>query len=175
LALLATMLAVPPARAAEDSLEYPVKASLLLNFAKFVEWPSGSAQAESRTVAICVLGADPFGGALDAIAEGRTAGGRPIEVRRYRQVEGIEDCHVLFIASSEEARMVRVLARIHESPVLTVGEAPDFAERGGVIRLSVEDNRARFSVNLGPTEASRLKLSSKLLSVARSVRMRTSH
>jgi hypothetical protein len=175
LVLLATTLAVSPARAGEDSLEYPVKASLLLNFAKFAEWPSGSVQAESRTVAICVLGVDPFGGALDAVAEGRTAGGRPIEVKRYRQSEGVEDCHVLFIAASEGSRTAQVLARIRESPVLTVGEAPDFAERGGVIRLSVEDNRARFSVNLGPAEASRLKLSSKLLSVARTVRVVTSH
>jgi len=172
-ALVATMMTAPPTRADEkqDSLEYPVKASLLLNFAKFTEWPAGSAQAVSGAVAICVLGPDPFRGALDATVEGRTVGGRPIEVKLFRQVEGIEACHVLFVASSEAARLAQAFARIGDSPVLTVGEAGDFAERGGVIRLSVENNRARFSVNLGPTEASGLKLSSKLLHVARSVRV----
>jgi len=170
---LAATLAAAPTRASDTqgSLEYPVKASLLLNFAKFAEWPAGSAQAVSPTVAICVLGRDPFRGVLDATVAGRTVGGRPIEVKRYLRVEGIEACHVLFVASSEAATLAQVLARIGDSPVLTVGEAGDFAERGGAIRLSVEDNRTRFSVNLGPTEASGLKLSSKLLHVAREVQV----
>jgi hypothetical protein len=177
LLLVATTAAAAPGRAGDvqGSLEYPVKASLLLNFAKFAEWPVGSAQAASPTVAICVLGPDPFGRALDTLVETRTVGGRPIEVRRFQRVEGIEACHVLFIASSEAARMGEILARIRESPVLTVGESEDFTERGGVIRLSVEDNHASFSVDLGPTGASRLKLSSKLLTVARSVRVGASH
>lgn len=159
---------------AEDgqaSLEYPVKASLLLNFAKFTEWPQGSAQAGSPSVAICVLGPDPFGRVLDSTVGHRTVGGRPVEVKRFGRLEGIEACHVLFIPSSEAPRMPQILARIGEAPVLTVGESGDFNERGGVIRLSVEDNHARFSVDLGPTEGSHLKLSSKLLGVARSVRV----
>jgi len=172
-ALLATTLSAPPTCAGgqRDSLEYPVKASLLLNFAKFAEWPAGSVQAVSATVSICVLGPDPFRGVLDATVEGRTVGGRPIEVKLFGQVEGIEACHVLFVASSEAVTLAQVLARIGDSPVLTVGETADFAERGGVIGLFVEDNRARFSVNLGPTGASGLKLSSKLLHLARAVRV----
>jgi hypothetical protein len=171
LTLLAAHIAAPATRAGErrDSLEYPVKASLLLNFAKFTQWPEGSPQAAAASVAICVLGPDPFGGVLDATVEGRTVGGRPIEVKRYRQVDGIETCHVLFVASPDERRMAEVFARVGDAPVLTVGEAGNFAEQGGVIRLSVEENRARFSVNLAPTEASRLKLSSKLLNVAQAV------
>jgi hypothetical protein len=159
------------AQAGGHSLEYPVKASLLLNFAKFAEWPAGSAQAESATVAICLLGADPFGSVLDGIARDRSVGGRPIEVRRYRDLEGIETCHVLFIATPQTEQVQAALARVREAPVLTVGECRDFDERGGVIRLMVEDNHARFSVNLAPAEHSRLKLSSKLLGVARAVRL----
>jgi hypothetical protein len=172
LALCATTLSTPRTHASDgqDSLEYPVKASLLLNFAKFAEWPAGSTQAVSESVAICVLGPDPFRGVLDATVEGRTVGGRPVEVKLYKHVEGIEGCHVLFVASSDAATLEQALARIGTSPVLTVGEAAGFAERG-VIGLFVEDNRVRFSVNLGPAEASRLKLSSKLLSVARAVRV----
>ncbi len=152
------------------SLEYPVKASLLLNFAKFAEWPAGSPQAAAQAVSICVLGEDPFGATLDATVEGRTVGGRPVEIVRLRQTEGVEHCHVLFVSSSAIAQMAGILAHIRDAPVLTVGESGDFIERGGVIRLQVEDNHAAFSVDLGPTETSRLKLSSKLLNVARSVR-----
>lgn len=173
LLLLAASLAAAPARTQDRprSLEYPVKASLLLNFAKFAEWPEGSLQAASPTVTICVLGSDPFGAVLDTIVAGRTVGGRPVEVRRYRQVEGVESCHALFIASSASGIFAQALATIGRSPVLSVGESLDFGERGGIITLLIEDNRARFSVNLAPTELSGLKLSSKLLGVARSVRV----
>ncbi|MGE0454609.1 MAG: YfiR family protein [Vicinamibacteria bacterium] len=160
-----------PADAGAESIEYLVKASLLLNFAKFADWPAGSAQAVSSSVAICVLGTDSFGGALDEVVAGRSAGGRPIEVRRHRQLEGIESCHVLFVASSERERLAQILARIGDAPVLTVGESGDFDERGGVIRLLVEGNRARFCVNLAPMRVSHLQLSSKLLRVARTVRV----
>jgi hypothetical protein len=171
-AVLAMALAPPGAGAGQPgrSLEYPVKASLLLNFAKFAEWPAGSIQATSPTVTICVLGTDPFGDVLDATVAGRSAGGRPIEVRRHRQLDGVETCHVLFIAPSERGRLAQSLGRLRQLPILTVGEGRDFGDQGGIIGLVTEDNRAQFSVNLGPAEFAHLKLSSQLLGVARSVR-----
>jgi YfiR/HmsC-like len=152
------------------SLEYPVKASLLLSFAKFAEWPAGSAQSTSPTVSICVLGSDPFGPVLDATVAGRTVGKRPIEVRRYKSVEGIESCNVLFIAASEGSGLRALVARVQGKPVLTVSESPASEGRGCVIRLAIEDNHAAFFVDLEPTKTSHLRLSSHLLSVARSVR-----
>lgn len=160
-----------PASADEPlaSLEYPVKASLLLNFARFTEWPPGSPQASSPTVSICVLGTDPFGSVLDATVERRSLRGRAVVVERYGSLDGIEGCHVLFIASSERDRLPEVLATVAESPVLTVSESDGFEDRGGMVHLLVADNYARFSVNLVPARQTRLRLSSKLLSVARSV------
>jgi hypothetical protein len=152
------------------SLEYPVKASLLLNFAKFAEWPSGSQQAAAARVAICVLGNDPFGDVLESTMAGRTVGGHPVEVRRYRTLDGIDSCHVLYISGSESRRLPDVLATVGGAPVLTVGEFNDFDARGGIIRLVVQNNRAGFVVNLSATERSHLRLSSRLLAVARSVR-----
>lgn len=176
-ALALVLLGLGPGRAAaraEDeraSLEYPVKASLLLNFAKFVEWPIGSHQAAASSVSICVLGPDPFGPVLDSIMAGRRVGGRPIEVKRFGRLEGIESCHVLFIASAGNAILGDALARLRQQPVLTVGESSEFCERGGIINLSVQHNHAAFSVNLAPAELNHLKLSSKLLGVAASVRL----
>jgi len=168
--LLAPLVLVPRVHAAEQaSLEYPVKAAFLLNFAKFTEWPADSSQAVAGTVSICVLGRDPFGDSLDRIVAGRTAGGRPIEVRRYSEPAGIETCHVLFVTSAELARSPGVLVKLRDKPVLTVGESDDFVRRGGAIRFFVESNRARFEVSLSATAAAGLTLSSKLLGVARVV------
>jgi YfiR/HmsC-like len=173
---LALALAALPAAAraggGQDSLEYPVKAALLLNFAKFAEWPAGSVQAAGPTVSICILGDDPFRGMLDATVTGRTVAGRAVEIKRFQAVEGTESCNVLFIASSEARLLPLALARVRDSPVLTVGESDEFGKRGGMIRLFVDGNRAAFSISLPPDDASHVRLSSKLLGVARSVSAR---
>lgn len=154
---------------AERSLEYPVKAAFLVNFAKFAEWPAGSLQAEASAVSICVLGRDPFGELLEKTVAGRSVGGRPIVIQRHSDVDGARACHVLFIASSESDRLALILDRLAGQPVLTVGESGGFARRGGVIGLVVEDNLARFEVNLHAAKRKGLLLSSKLLGVARVV------
>src|SRR5690242_6746479 len=66
--------------------EYQVKAVFLFNFAQFVEWPAGSFQAADAPFVIGVLGQDPFGAQLDAVARGETVGQRPLAIRRYRSI-----------------------------------------------------------------------------------------
>jgi hypothetical protein len=169
-AALALLLApAASAAAAPASLEYPVKAALLLSFAKFVEWPAGSAQADSDSVALCVLGTDPFGPLLDSTVVGRTAGGRPVTVRRANRVEEMEGCHIAFVASGPAERMRGALASLGSQPVVTVGESARFGEQGGVISLVVEENVVRFDVNLAAARQAGVQLSSKLLGLARAV------
>ncbi|MGH9611632.1 MAG: YfiR family protein, partial [Bryobacteraceae bacterium] len=69
-------------RAADAPLEYQVKAAFLLNFTKFVEWPAAAFAASDSPIAICVLGDDPFGGALDQIVEGEVVNGRKLVIQR---------------------------------------------------------------------------------------------
>jgi YfiR/HmsC-like len=150
----------------ERSLEYPVKAAFLVNFAKFAEWPADSPQAQASAISICVLGRDPFGKVLEKTVVGRSVGGRPIVIERYRNTEGLRACHILFIAPCETERLAPILEHLAGQPVLTVGECEGFARRGGDIGLFVEDNLARFEVNLHAAERRGLRLSSKLLGVA---------
>jgi uncharacterized protein DUF4154 len=154
---------------AQRSLEYPVKAAFLVNFAKYAEWPAESLQAQAPAVTICVLGADPFGDLLEKTVTGRSVGGRPIGIQRHRNADGVRACHVLFIATSESDHLAEILQQMAGQPVLTVGECDGFARRGGVIGLIVENNAARFDVNLHAAERTGLVLSSKLLGIARVV------
>lgn len=168
--VLAVLLApAASATAAPPSLEYPVKAALLLNFAKFVEWPAGSAQVTSDSVELCVLGTDPFGPLLDGTVKGRNAGGRPITVRRTRRVEEMGGCHIAFVASAPDERMRATLAALGRQPVVTVGESSLFGEQGGVISFVVEDNAVRFDVNRAAARRAGVQLSSKLLGLARTI------
>jgi hypothetical protein len=155
--------------AAPDHLpEYAVKAAFLYHFAHFVEW--SAARTDATTVTIGVLGKDPFGEILDSAVLGKTVAGRRVTVRRFTTVEDLQPCDILFVSSSEAARLPEVLLRLGKHPVLTVGEADRFARRGGMIGFFFEEGRVRLEVNVGAADAAGLHISAKLLSVARLVK-----
>jgi hypothetical protein len=164
-AALATAL-LGPARAAGPG-EYEVKAAFLYNFARFVEWPA--APADDGTFGIAVLGSDPFGSVLDDTLRGKTIGARPVVVRRIKHSEEVGGSRILFISDSEKDRLPAILKSLEAAPVLTVGEMSEFAERGGVIRFKLDNERIRLEINVAAAERSRLRISSQLLKLARIV------
>lgn len=155
----------------ERALEYQVKAAYLLNFARFVEWPPRAFQTAGSALNICVLGEDPFGPALDSIVEGETVNDRRIEAKRLARGDSMRGCHVLFISGTERESAERIVASLRNAPVLTVSEMPGFARLGGMINFVLEERKVRFEANPAAAEKGGLRISSKLLKVARSVRM----
>ncbi len=146
--------------------EYQVKAVFLFNFAQFVAWPAEAFPASDTPLAICVLGNDPFGDALDRTVRDERLGGRPFQIQRYQSVDEIKICHILFISRSEGNRPEVILAGLKRRPILTVSDADGFAQRGGMIRFVTDRNRIRLQLNPAATEAAHLTVSSKLLRVA---------
>lgn len=147
--------------------EYQVKAAYLANFAKFVEWPSNGSPAD-EPYAVCTIGADPFGPALDAALTGESVGRHPLVARRLTNAHDAAGCRVLFISGSDsDAR--RVLAGLDKTMALTVSDLPQFLKHGGMIQFVLEGNRVRFEVNLTAAKNAGLSLSSELLKVAAKV------
>jgi len=146
--------------------EYQVKAAFLYTFAKFVEWPPKAFSSSSAEIAICVLGDYPFGSFLDDAVRGKTVDGRPLAVYRLIDFPAGHECKILFIATSERRRMPALLASAANSGVLTVGDTAGFASEGGVIGLQLDGQRIRLSVNLTAAKRSRVRISSRVLSLA---------
>jgi hypothetical protein len=149
--------------------EYQVKAVFLFNFAQFVDWPPSAFASPTSPLVIGVLGNDPFGEALDEAVAGETVNGRPLAVRRYRTIDEIEDCHILFINPSSKTPVPAVLARLRERNVLTVSDAQEFARSGGVIEFITVGNKIRLQINLDAARLANLTISSKLLKPSRIV------
>lgn len=143
--------------------EYGLKAAFLLNFGRFVEWPAESAGG----MRVCVVGEDPFGSSLDEVMRNQTVQGKPVEVHRYPSGQTPSGCRILFIASSEKSRLKSLLESARKEGALTVSEIPGFIEKGGMIQFLREGDRVRFSINLESARESHLKLSSKLLAIAK--------
>lgn len=145
------------------SREYQIKAVFLFNFAQFVEWPPDAFPEANSPLVIGVLGEDPFGQALDETVRGEQVGSRPLLIRRWRRIEDIGPCHILYISSSEQLHREKIIARLNARSTLTVGDGEDFARRGGMIRFFTDHNRIRLQINLEAVRAARLTISSKLL------------
>jgi hypothetical protein len=153
-------------RAADGALEYGVKATFLLRFAQFVEWPPDALGAPDSPFNICVLGNNPFGNTLDRIVSGESVYGHKVATRRTDHEPAAGSCQVIFFG--DEDQVARTLTGLGRG-VLTVGEGEDFVRNGGMIGFVIENRRVTFDINRGAAEAAGLKLRSGLLSVARSV------
>ncbi len=150
--------------------EMRLKAAILFNFAKYVEWPASSFKGPAAPLTFGILGDDPFGNEFDAVIAGRTIHGRPVAVKRGRSLGDLTDCHVLYLNISERERLASALLSVNGRPILTVGESSGFLMQGGMIRLFVDESRVRFEVNLQASNRGGLKLSSQMLQLAKSIR-----
>lgn len=148
---------------AQRGSEQQLKAAYLVNFLKYVEWPEPHAKAT-----ICLFGRDVMGSALSGF-EGRSVGGRELVLRRVGSPDQFDDCQILFVPDTEEARFAAVLRWTEGLPILTISDAEFFARQGGGIALVREDTRLRFDVNIDALKRAKLKPASQMLRLARHV------
>lgn len=146
-----------------------MKAAFLYHFTQLVEWPADARGDDRKPLAICTLGKDPFGGDLEATLQGKMIGSRPLEIRHLKQPEEAPGCLAVFIAGDRK-QMAQTLAALKDSSVLTVGEGADFAKQGGMIGFSMDsDDKVRFVINVEAASKARLKISARLLMLAKTV------
>src|SRR5678815_3006098 len=151
-------------------LEYQIKAAFLYNFTGFVEWPPEAAPRPTRPLTIGILGKDPFGDALDNAIKGKTSHGTTLLVKRFSRIEDLERCDLLFISQDMLPRLEAILKRIAGRHVLTVAEEHPRLEADVVITLLISENKVRFEIDRDAAEAEQIQISSKLLSLAQTVR-----
>jgi hypothetical protein len=153
----------------EGGAEYSVKLGFLYNFAKFVEWPPDSFRDPGAPLVICIVGHDPFRQDLEAELRNRKVGDHPIEVRTQTPSDKLSVCHILFVPVTEKNQSDRILRGLQGLSTLTVGETEGFAVLGGIINLTIEDNKVHFEINRLAADRAGLKISSKLLGIAKIV------
>jgi hypothetical protein len=167
----------PPLGNAQDSAaqavpkEHTVKAVFLYSFGRYVQWPPKSFANPKSPFVIGVLGEDWFGGALDEIAKRRTLRNRPIVIKRFASLDAFkEPCHILFVSRSLTAdQQTAVIAKLADKPVLLVGEAPGFAERGGTANFVTDADRVSIEINTDAIQLAGLRVDARLLSLAKRV------
>lgn len=152
--------------------EYQVKALFLLNFTKYVDWPTNAFAGAETPITIGVVGENKIGAELEKIIPGRSANGRPIALKVIDNSSDLAQCQILFIGNSETKRQREILSSLRKAPVLTVGETGQFLDEGGMINFVLKEGKVRLEINLASARKANLQISSKLLSVADTVKER---
>jgi hypothetical protein len=175
--VLALAPACLPARADEGGssdeaalLERRVKAVFLYKFVDYVTWPVGTFALPDAPLVIGVLGDDHLARELGEVLAGRPGGGRPLGVRRFHDGEPMGGMHVLFVAREQAARLAPLARAAAAQPLLLVSEWEGALDQGSAINFTLVDGRVKFDIALDAAESRGLKLSSRLLTVARKVR-----
>jgi hypothetical protein len=168
LAVLAYLLTSSCTLSAENAglSEYQVKAAIVFNLTKYVDWPPATFAGNDSPLVLGILGQDNFGDDFKRMVEDKTINGRKLLLRRVNWNDDLKSIHLLFISASETKRLPEIFERVANRPVLTVGEMDAFLAAGGMINLAKKNNRIRPSVNLAAAERAGLKISSKLLNVS---------
>ena len=162
--LAAASLAAAPS--AQEASAVDVQSAFLLNFVRFTEWPEAR---RTGPLVACVFADDRLADTLARAADTEHIRGRGLQVGRVRRGDAITDCHVIFISRAAGDKAAALLAAARALPVLTVSDREGFAQNGGMVGLSIDNGRMRFTVNLGAARRSQLVISSRVLSLAKAV------
>ena len=154
---------------AQSATEQELKAAFLYHFAQFVEWPPDAFAGAGAPIVIGVVGNSSFRELLAHTVEYKAVQGRSLLVRAWKPGESNQRCHILFIPSEDSKALPGILEEVQGVATLTIGETEGFAKRGGMINFILSDRKLNFEINQKRAESAGLKISSKLLTLAKAV------
>lgn len=158
--------------AAQRPTESDIKAAYLLNFAKLVTWPQNEPSSADGIFLLGIVGDDELLQACRRGFEGKDIGAQKAVVVNMSEEEALAPSprlRILFLASDSVDDLAGVLEAIGDRPILSVSDDSDFMRMGGSILLASSQGRIVFDINRHRENASGLKISSRLLRVARKV------
>jgi len=150
-------------------LEQSIKAAYLYQFGNYVGWPDSTFDHDDSPVVIGVADADDVAIALGEAIRGRTIDSRPVRVRRVTGEESLVDIHILFAGGPDMQRLQELLTSLEDLPVLIVTHMDNTFPPGAIINFVIVDDRVRFDADLNAARAHGLRISARLLSVARDI------
>ncbi len=168
--LMCAALALPSGAQTANSAassEYLIKAGFTYNFAKLMQWPANAFPQPDSPIVIGILGPDPFGSTLEEVLAGKKVNARSFVVKHLKWGMDLRDCNILFVSATEAPHLEELFRQLKGQPVLTIGQMPDFARRGGIINFILEDDKVRFEVNVEAAKQADIAISSRLLTLAK--------
>jgi len=150
--------------------EYEVKAAYIVNFSKFVTWPDEAFSSESSPFVIGVYKNEQISTYLKKMLLNKRILGRMPIIKNFSKPEDISKCQILFIGKVDKQELNEIYKKVKDQPVLTVGDnISEFCESGGMINFTHQYSKYRFEINNNAATKAKIKISSKLLALAKIV------
>ncbi len=158
---------IPEAHAQSED---QIKAAFLFNFARYVEWPASAFSGPEDAVKICMAGAASFADVVTQTVSGKSVENRPVAVTAVATLSGLSGCHILYVGDDLAANPAEVAASVSGSNVFTVADRAGFARGGGIANFIRANKKIRFEINPSAAKKAGLKVSSRLLRLAKVVK-----
>lgn len=146
--------------------EYDIRAAMLFNITRFVEWPTSKLNPQHPQMLVCIAGPDPIGPGLDHFLQSQKAGIKSISVRHLNSLESAEACHVLYVSLREQKDVKKFVPSLAKANVLLISEKTNAGSPDQVIGLPTLDEHVHIEVNLAAAQRAGITISSKLLRLA---------
>jgi len=161
--LLAFLCALP-AIARDETV---TKAQFLTNLALYIEWPSGVFNSGNAPFRFCTLNADDVGAALLWVNTGKSIRGRSVDVAEISSPKEAGGCQIVFIGNEGQETNAETVQQLSGGHILSVSDASDFAEKGGVIGFQMVNGKIEFSINQRAVKREDLQVNPKLMQLGK--------
>ena len=128
-----------------------------------MKWPDAQS---SGTFVIGVLGKSAIQKDLETMATTKRANGMSIEIKNFSSIKEIQDCHILYVSTSESGKMEQVVSSTQNRSVLIVTDNPGLSQQGAAINFVEVDGKIKFELNQQNIQARGLKVAGSLTSLA---------
>lgn len=155
--------------AQSSTAEYQLKAAFIFHFAQLVDWPPEVLGYPDRVLTFCIADENALLGLLEGTVRGKRVGSHLLQVRHLLENDNPRACDLLFVVRQDKKRTAALLKAVNNAPILTIGESDDFLQQGGIIGFCFQGNKTRFDINLPAARRANIKVSSRLLLLARNV------
>jgi hypothetical protein len=148
---------------AQDRPMHEVYSMMVYNFIKYVQWPD---HAESGEFVIGVVGNADLFTTLNTWYGGKPRGGKTYVIKKFNSASEVANCHVVFIDKSKSGEFDAVNNKVKGKGTLVITDKAGLGAKGSAINFKNVDNKLKFELNQRAMEASNLKVSGALSSMA---------
>jgi hypothetical protein len=153
--------------------EQKIKAGLVYNLLKYTEWQKIAVDENNKSpenptgakLQICIFGDDPFDGYLSPL-EGRTAQQATITISHVSQVQQTAQCSAVIIHRNQAQQLNPLLQFLRGKNVLTISDIAQFAELGGMVEMTRQDEKIALHINKEALDSAKLSIDARMLKLA---------
>lgn len=149
--------------AQDDRPMHEVYSMMVFNFIKYVQWPDHDKSGE---FVIGVVGNTEMYNTLNTWYGGKPKGSKTYVVKKFNSAAEVGDCHVVFMDKNKSGEFDALKTKLAGKGTLLVTDKGGLGQKGSCINFKTVNDKLRFELNQSAIDASNLKVSGALSSMA---------